>query len=349
MLPSPCQYISTKIKRTKTDILVDGIEMGGYPVSRALIDHVKKDFKVYVYGNAWKTIKYDRNYVLNTGIEIIDNKETYYELLNKENITRIQLTDVEIEYFFDIFQKFEIDSNFDFIGVAVQDHGVPDIKNDDSKYDKENKEDKSSKVSKINKERRGAKNFRHDWMVSILEKSPEFNSFLFRYDEVPEFLSRSREITRYLNRKTGVPVFVVDTVIAASKGCLYNSVNVPNIIAIDIGNGHTCGFSVSGNEILGYFEYHTASITPEKLEYAVNKLINGDLSNEEIQNMGGHGAYVRKSIKSDYKIIVTGPRRNIIKKSKLEYVLGAPFGDHMITGAVGILKMILERVNSSID
>lgn len=320
VMPSTLQYLANKIKEINNkDLLIDGIEMGGYPVSAAIIDHISKGNKVYILDPAWKTINNDKKRVLNAGIQIIhqDEKE---ELLKKGNIEEIYLSDLEIHYFLEIFTYFSINTEFDYIGLAVQDHG-------------------------FSPEKTSSTNFRRKWIVDILKKNPKFDQFLFRYDEVPEYLSRSFGLSKYIYEKTRIPTFVSDTVIAASKGCLYHP-NLKNdqIIAMDVGNGHTCAFSVDKGEILGYFEYHTHTITPENLRWAIKKLVDGKLTNQNVIKQGGHGAYVEKGLGNNYEIIVTGPRRKIMEKTGLNYTLGAPFGDHMITGAVGLLKMILERV-----
>ncbi|MHA1693926.1 MAG: DUF1786 family protein [Candidatus Helarchaeota archaeon] len=322
VLPSPCQYFTKKIKKSKENLLIDGIEMGGFPISSAIFEHIKKGFKVYMSDTVWKTIKYDRNYVLEKGIHIINDKEKL-KLKNSEKNEELFLTDVEIDYFFKIFKKFGLSLDFDYIGIAVQDHGVPDP---------------SIKT----------KNFRREWIVDILKKSPEFDKFLFPYNKIPKFLSRSNSIAKYVYQKTGTPVFVSDTSISAMKGCLYHpNLKFDKIVAMDIGNGHTCAFSIDNNEILGYFEYHTKSITVSRLEWAIRKLIDGTLTNEEVIREKGHGAFVKRGLNKDFELIVTGPRRSIMRNTQLKYILGAPFGDHMITGAVGLAKMIFERVSRS--
>jgi uncharacterized protein (DUF1786 family) len=320
VMPSTLQYLANKIKEINNkDLLIDGIEMGGYPVSAAIIDHISKGNKVYMMDPAWKTINNEKKRVLNAGIQII-NKDEKDELLKKNNIEEIYLSDLEIHYFFNIFKYFTINTKFDYIGLAVQDHG-------------------------FSPEKTSSTNFRRKWMVEMLKKNPKFDQFLFKYDEVPDYLSRSTGLSKYIYEKTRIPTFISDTVIAASKGCLYHpSPRSDQIIAMDVGNGHTCAFSIDKGEISGYFEYHTHAISPKNLRLAIKKLADGTLTNDEVLKQGGHGAYVEKGLGNNYEIIVTGPRRNIMEETKLNYILGAPFGDHMITGAVGLLKMILERV-----
>ncbi|MHA1270795.1 MAG: DUF1786 family protein [Candidatus Helarchaeota archaeon] len=319
VMPSPCQYFSKRIRSIESDLFIDGIEMGGSPVSQTILDHINKGYKVYMTNDVWRTIKYNKKKIIEKGIIILDNKEKD-KIINKNNIEKLFLTDVEIDYFFTIFKKFALSTDFDYIGIAVQDHGNPP-------------------------RNQRATNFRREWIVDILKHTPYFDNFLFSHNKIPDFLSRTQAISNYIYKKTSIPVYICDTIIAAMKGCLYD----PNIknnqkITIDIGNGHTAGFSIDNNEIIGYFEYHTHAITPQKLEWSVNRLSSGDLTNQEVLENNGHGAFVKEGLNNTYDIIVTGPKRFLIKNTKLKYILGAPFGDHMITGAVGLLKLILQRI-----
>ncbi|MBD3228638.1 MAG: hypothetical protein GF329_10680 [Candidatus Lokiarchaeota archaeon] len=320
VMPSPLQFISKRIKSINDrDLLINGIEMGGYPIGSAIISHLSKNLKVYMTYPAWKTIKYNRKYVLDKGIQIVDEKKAN-KLNEKPNIEVEFLTDLNIDYYFELFTHFGIETDFDYIGIAVQDHGY-------------------------SADKKSSTNFRREWIVNLLKNKPKFSNFLFSHKSIPDYLSRSKGLANYIYEKTGIPLFIADTVIVAMKGCLYDpNISHKRLITMDIGNGHTCAFSIDSEEILGYFEFHTHSITPEKLEWALNSLVNGDLTNEDILKLDGHGAYIRKKMDNDYKIIVTGPRRDIMENVKLEYVFGAPFGDHMITGAVGLLKLILERI-----
>jgi uncharacterized protein (DUF1786 family) len=76
------------------------------------------------------------------------------------------------------------------------------------------------------------------------------------------------------------------------------------------------------------------------------KLGNGNLRHEEVVAEGGHGAYIRDVPGFDAieKIVVTGPRRHeIMDGISLPYLEGAPFGDNMMTGTVGLLECMARR------
>jgi hypothetical protein len=42
-------------------------------------------------------------------------------------------------------------------------------------------------------------------------------------------------------------------------------------------------------------------------------------------------------------ILATGPKRSLVENSRLPIVFGAPFGDNMMTGTVGVLEAIRIR------
>jgi len=60
---------------------------------------------------------------------------------------------------------------------------------------------------------------------------------------------------------------------------------------------------------------------------------------------GGHGAYLRNAFgfHSTEAIIATGPQRRMLKNASLPISFGAPFGDNMMTGTVGLLEAIRRR------
>jgi uncharacterized protein (DUF1786 family) len=102
------------------------------------------------------------------------------------------------------------------------------------------------------------------------------------------------------------------------------------------------GAALEGDEIAGFFEYHTHQLTLERLERLVRELADGDLEHQRILAEGGHGAYVRKALGYEAMeiIVATGPRRDLLMNSTLPIVYGAPFGDNMMTGTVGLLESV---------
>jgi uncharacterized protein (DUF1786 family) len=95
-------------------------------------------------------------------------------------------------------------------------------------------------------------------------------------------------------------------------------------------------------ELCAFFEYHTRDITLERLETLVRELADGSLEHARILAEGGHGAYTRRALGFERVevILATGPKRSLIQGSSLPIALGAPLGDNMMTGTVGLLEAI---------
>ena len=121
--------------------------------------------------------------------------------------------------------------------------------------------------------------------------------------------------------------------------------NRERIFILDVATSHIVGAAMIGDEIAGFFEYHTSDITLARLESLLRDLGNGKLEHRQILEEGGHGAFMRKAIGfgSAEVIIVTGPKRRLVESSSLPIIFGAPFGDNMMTGTVGLLEALRRR------
>jgi len=73
------------------------------------------------------------------------------------------------------------------------------------------------------------------------------------------------------------------------------------------------------------------------------------LDHRKILEEGGHGAYIRKPIgfQAVEEIVATGPKRRLVLDIKLPIRYGAPWGDNMMTGTVGLPEAI--RRHKSLD
>ena len=121
--------------------------------------------------------------------------------------------------------------------------------------------------------------------------------------------------------------------------------NKERIVILDVATSHTVGAAMLGEEIAGFFEYHTQDIALERLEELLADLCDGRLKHRQILKEGGHGAYLRKAFgfQAVEVIIATGPKRRLVEGSKLAMTFGAPFGDNMMTGTLGLLEALRRR------
>ncbi len=119
------------------------------------------------------------------------------------------------------------------------------------------------------------------------------------------------------------------------------------VVVLDIATSHTVGALLDRGEIAGLFEYHTRDMTVERLDGLLVELAEGTLDHERILREGGHGAYIRKAggMAALETIIATGPKRRLAQASRFPMILGAPLGDNMMTGTVGVLEAVRRRKN----
>ena len=117
------------------------------------------------------------------------------------------------------------------------------------------------------------------------------------------------------------------------------------ILVLDIATSHTVGAALERGELAAFFEYHTRDITLKRLEQLLPELAEGKLEHSQILAEGGHGAYTRKALgfQACEIIVATGPKRKLLQNSQLPIHFGAPFGDNMMTGTVGLLEAIGRR------
>jgi hypothetical protein len=81
------------------------------------------------------------------------------------------------------------------------------------------------------------------------------------------------------------------------------------------------------------------------LEILIRKFAENILKHEDVFGNHGHGALSLKdycySLDDDeIELVVTGPRQNLIKNTKLKPTFASPFGDMMLTGCYGLLAAI---------
>ena len=309
VLPSPHLYISQMIRECENDIYFDGDIMGGGKIKNTILEHMEKGYRVVMEPTCAKTIRDDLEQVKSFGIEIADNKESY------ESFTRITLGDINITKLSEFLLGYDLEFDFDEIAIAVQDHGYsPDM---------------------------GDRDFRFEKIREKVQKPISPLEFGFRDDTLPDYFTRMQAVRRQVaNEGRDELPLVMDTKFASIAGMCYDEIaeKLNSYIVIDIGNGHTTAASIEGGKIQGVFEHHTSSLTGESLERYIKRLASGEITHEEVYNDHGHGAHVLNPISEIEKVIVSGPKRELIEKTNLDWHHAAPGGDVMMTGTVGLIK-----------
>jgi len=309
VLPSPTRFFASEIRKSKEDLVISGDTMGGGPFTRAVLEHLRK-YKVYMTERAARTLRDDLEIVKGYGIEIIfeDDVESM-----SEKAKQIKISDFNLGLL-PFLSSLGVNTSFDCIAVAVQDHGVapPGV------TDRENR-------------------FR------LIEEhvENEIESFAY-FDIVPRNLSRMNSIFESLKRWHKEHILLMDTGPAAVSGSLEDErvKEKKNRICINVGNAHTIAMSLNENRIIGVFEHHTKLLDKQKLDYYMDKLSKGTITFKEVFDDGGHGALAIEKNQPEI-ISLTGPRRERMKGLG---IFSAPAGDMMMTGPVGLIKAVLNRL-----
>ena len=311
VLPSPHLFISQQIRELENDIYFEGEIMGGGKIKKSILEHMEKGYNVVMEPVCAKTIRDDLEQVKSYGIEIADESKDY------SDYTKIKMGDINITKLSEFLLGYDLEFDFDKITIAVQDHGF-----------NENIGDRDFRFEKIRE--------KISEPISPLE-------FGFT-DNLPEYYTRMNAVRRIVKNEgiDEVPM-LMDTKFASIAGMCFDEIveKLESYIVIDIGNGHTTAASIENGKIQGVFEHHTSSLTGESLERYLKRLAEGTITNEEVYNDHGHGAHVLNPISKIEKVIVSGPKREFIEKTNLDWHHAAPGGDVMMTGTVGLIKTIL--------
>lgn len=79
----------------------------------------------------------------------------------------------------------------------------------------------------------------------------------------------------------------------------------------------------------------------------LEKLARGTLTNEEVFNTSGHGALILERPSNNGGsfpfLAVTGPRREMLRRSLLQPYEATPHGDMMLAGCFGLLRALADH------
>jgi len=321
VVKSPVRDVAEKIAATEGNLLISGYEMGGGPVSR-IIKNRSENKKVFISVSAAATIHHDPDIVKGAGIHIIED-EIVEELKTDKTLHHFEISDIQTDRIKQIVTGFGVPFSFDAIGICAQDHGVPPVG-----------------VSHLD--------YRHNLFKERLEKVPYPHSLIHHKSEVPPTLNRLNSIAEKSSELPSDKIYLMDSGMAAILGASldFQLNSLDRFMVLDIATSHTVGAQLFKGELCGFFEYHTKDITLKKLEILLKNLANGTLEHGTVIDQGGHGAWIHNSLRFETNdaIIATGPKRQLIKNSTLPIILGAPMGDNMMTGAVGLLEAIRKRL-----
>jgi uncharacterized protein (DUF1786 family) len=320
VVKSPVRTIAEKAAAVAGDLIVTGCEMGGGPITEVLKQRAR-GAEVVMSSSAAVTLHHNLEKVTSWGIKVVDDDQAE-EFRRDKRYQSLVLEDLEADRLERIVAGFGVPFEFDAVVVCAQDHGVPPP--GESHLD-----------------------FRHNMFTNLLKKNPYPHTLLFEADEVPQSLNRLRSLAQSARSFPTAEAYVMDSGMAAMLG---GSMDVlaklkQHVVILDVATSHTVGAAMLGDEIAGFFEYHTSDITLARLEKLMLDLCEGALDHHQVLNEGGHGAFLRTFFGFDAVevIIATGPRRRLVEASRLPMEFGAPYGDNMMTGTVGLLEALRRR------
>jgi len=319
VVPSPTMIVRRKVQeatRIGDDVLLTGVTMGGGPSHWAVEDHLKSGLKTFATPEAARSFNDDLDEVREMGIQVVSEDEA---VQIERKTRRIELRDFDFAGIQQSLAAFGVSlDNLNAVAVAVFDHGdAPPGYSD--------------------------RQFRFDYLDSRISAENRLSAFAYRSGEVPRIMTRLQAVVNS-SRGLDAPLIVMDTAPAAVMGAMLDlHLSSQNrVLVVNVGNFHTLGFRLGPTGIEGVFEHHTGLIDLPKLERLLVSLADGSLKHEAVFDDHGHGALVYDSqplslSEGDFGVAVTGPRRNLMRKSSLRPYFAVPFGDMMIAGCFGLL------------
>jgi uncharacterized protein (DUF1786 family) len=321
---SPIRQTAEAIARTNRPLVFSGGEMGGGAVSAAISEKAATT-GVRMTRRAADTVHHDPQRIARLGIDIL-SEEAVTALAADGSADHFRLADIQPDRLRQVIEGLGEPFAFDAIAVCAQDHGRP-----------------PRGVSHLD--------FRHRIHRRRLDAWPQPEACLFHSTDIPSELNRLRTIAADAQKLPAGEIYVMDSGMAAILGAsLDPSVSRDAVrMVLDVATSHTVAAIVENNDIAAFFEYHTHDISREALEGLLPDLAEGRLTHEQVLSQGGHGAYLRRKIGFDRvaSVVATGPKRQLLVGSRLPVVWGAPLGDNMMTGTVGLLAAVCRRLGQA--
>lgn len=325
VVPSPTMMVFRRLKEASKrgePVVLTGVTMGGGPSHWAARDHVHAGNALYATPDAARSFNDDLEAVQEIGIQIIGEDEV--STLPSE-VHRIDLKDFDYLTIKSALAEFDISlDDLDAAAVAVFDHGAAPPGYSD-------------------------RQFRFDYLAERLNPEASglggstLSKLAFKRGEIPEKMTRLRAV-EISAEDLDAPLLVMDTAPAAVLGATLDPVvkNRSRVMVANVGNFHTLAFRLNGEQVEGVFEHHTGLINTKKLDRMLRSFAEGTLTHQEIFDDHGHGALIYSPDSYDlaegaFNLVVTGPRRNMMRGSTLRPYFAAPYGDMMLTGCFGLL------------
>jgi len=329
VVPSPTMLVFSRIKEATAkgeDLVLNGLTMGGGPSHWAARDHLKAGFKLYATPDAARTFDDDLDALQASGIEIISDDE---EKALPSAVQRITLKDFDLRAISRALAEFDVSlTDLDGAAVAVFDHGAAPPGYSD-------------------------RQFRFDYLaerLGVQAGPPLLSNLAFQRGEIPQKMTRLQAVENSA-LDLDAPLLIMDTAPAAVLGATLDPIvgERPQIMVANVGNFHTLAFRLKEDQVEGVFEHHTGLVDRIKMDRMLREFASGMLTHQEVFADHGHGAliYAQEPYhlgEGAFDVVITGPRRNLMRESTLRTYFAAPFGDMMLTGCFGLLAAAADKL-----
>jgi uncharacterized protein (DUF1786 family) len=307
ILPTPTRRYVRMIERCTGDLFISGDAIGGGGIAEALSRHRAKGYCVTITEEAAYTLRNDLNQVRTYGMVIGEGRPE-----ERSHAMSLEFDEFDWPHIKRFLSFFDESADLDLVAVAVQDHGVPP-------------EPVSNRA------------FRFKMIEQRLRQDNRLESLVFRQNDIPACYRRMKAVAAKAHLRCNCAVIAMDTCFAAVLGCLEER---ESALAVNVGNSHTIAAAVADGRLTGLLEHHTGCLSGKALDTLLERFISGDITSEEVLHDGGHGVALLHPGHLDVPqpIIVTGPKRELLKKSRLQVHFAAPYGNMMLTGPFGLVK-----------
>lgn len=336
VVPSPTMIVRRRLREATRDreaVLLTGVTMGGGPSQWAAEEHTRAGLPIYATPDAARSFNDDLEAVEEMGIRVLSEDEA---TSLPAAVRRVELLDFDFDGIQKALAHFDVSlDDLQAVAVAVFDHGNAPPNYSD-------------------------RQFRFDYLDERIRAENRLSAFAFRAEDVPEIMTRLGAVVVSASRAQDtilgeVPMVVMDTAPAAVLGASLDPAVAARkrVMITNVGNFHTLAFRLGPSGIEGVFEHHTGLLDLPKLEHLLLSLADGSLQHTDVFGDHGHGALIydptplplvgdEGSVVENSGVVVTGPRRNLMRPSTLRPYFAVPFGDMMIAGCFGLLAAVAD-------
>jgi uncharacterized protein (DUF1786 family) len=328
VLPSPSPLLAARVEALADgqDIFISGHTIGGGSFSRAVKRHMASGARVIMTTSAAYSLRNNLDDVTASGVEVAEAPPPGFAG------TMLEADELDLSTLSGLLHVVGEDPDgVDAVAVAVQDHGS---------Y----RSGESNRKTRLSHMRRR------------LDENPDPLALSYLAGDVPgDFPRMLSAVGRLREQLPCDHVLVMDTAPAAAAGCLADPRVAEkaggNLLVINAGNGHTLACLLSEGKVVALLEHHTKRLEPLPFASYLSAFCRGEARDADEYMASGHGLFYISDPPGLDKvdmIAITGPNRELLEGSGLEFYYPSPGGDMMMTGPMGLVRALQYRLGSPV-